>query len=140
MKNSVARHALIGGSLICGYHAIIDYMRHHEEANPRTAFFDHLTATTIMGTVTGAFFVGRPYHLFLCTFFSAVLVAPTVWWFKKAATFGANRQAPNIFYMNDCTDEEIERYRHQDMIEELAEEMRISNGYGYATRKDPGFF
>ena len=130
----------MGGVAFCAYKGIIDYMRHHEEADPRPAFIDHVVSTTLVSTGISMFYATRPWHVFCTGFFSSVLVAPFTWWFIRKATIGSERQAPNIFYTNDCTKEEIERYRHQDMIEEAASRMKLEHGYGYVKRGDQAFF
>lgn len=122
-----------------GYHAVIDYMRHHEEADPRPMFIDHTIATTVTATAISAFYATRPWTVFCTAFFSVALVAPFSWWFMRHARMGNNRMAPNIFYQNDCTEEEIERYRHQDMIEEAAARMKLEHGYGYHKKGDQAF-
>ena len=130
----------MGGAVVCAYHGIIDYMRHHEEADPRPAFIDHTVSTTLVSAGVSLFYATRPWHVFCSGFFGAVLLAPTTWWFSRKAVIGTERMAPNIFYTNDCTEEEIERYRHQDMIEDAAAKMKLEQGYGYAKRGDPAFF
>jgi len=63
-------------------------------------------------------------------------VAPTLWWMKKHAVNNPIKN-PNIFYENTCTPEEIERFRHQDMIEQTAYLMKSTPGYGYHMMSDP---
>ena len=135
-------YALMGGAVVMGYQIIIDYMRHHEEANPRPAYMDHTFSTTVVTTAAAAFYVTRPIHLFNTMLFSTVLLAPISWWFLKFGVrgLGQDRSPPNIFYQNDCTEEEIERFRQQDALEEAAANMKTMTGYGYAQRSDPAFF
>ena len=130
LKNVLGRYALYGAALFVSYDIIIDQMRHHDEANSRPAFFDHLAATTLIGTGIGAFSFSHPFYVFCSGFFSLALIGPSTWWFKKTAVQNTVKPA-NIFYENDCTPEEIERFRHQDHIEEMAQRMMATPGYGY---------
>jgi hypothetical protein len=135
-KNVLGRYALFGASLFVGYDFIFDSLRHHDEANSRPVFFDHMIATTILGTALGAFTFSHPFHIFCAGFFSMSLVSPSIWWFKKAAVLNPVRPS-NIFYENGCTPEEVERFRHQDEIEEMAQRMLATPGYGYHNLTDP---
>ena len=139
MKATTARYALMGGSIICVYKLIIDIMRHHRESDPYPAFVDHMISLTITSSAIAAFYATRPLHVGLTAFFSCVLVSPFSWYFMKTATIGTNRMNPNIFYQNDCTEEEIERYRHQDQIEEAACQMKLEQGYGLVSRSEQSF-
>ena len=65
------------------YKLIHDFLRHHDEANARPMFFDHMIATTIIGTGLGTFYTKSPAGLFCSAFFSVVLVSPTLWWLKN---------------------------------------------------------
>ena len=122
-RQVLGRYALGGAALAVSYQVIIEWgLRHHDEANRRPAYLDHTLATTLIGGVTGMLIFKHPLHIFSSFFFSAVLVAPTLWWFANASRMNPTR-APNIFYENTCTKEEIERYRHQDMIENLGQTM-----------------
>jgi len=87
-KNSMGKYMALGGTAMVSYHGLKWYMRHHDEANPRNAWFDHLYATVIMGTVGSAFVVKRPLPIFLSGFFSGVLVAPITWWISLQARNG----------------------------------------------------
>lgn len=130
----------MGGAIFCGYNFVIDYMRHHEEANPRPAYMDHMLATTVVSSSVAAFYITRPIHLFNTMVFSMILIAPVTWYFYKFATIGTPHRHPNIFYQNDCTEEEIERFKQQDALEEAAANMKLLPGYGYTTRGDPAAF
>jgi len=89
-----------------------------------------------MGTLGGAMYTHHPFHVFCASFFSFMMLAPTLWWFSKAARQGQVRSA-NIFYENSCTPEEVERFRHQDMVENLGYTMVTQQGYGYFKQADP---
>ena len=136
LKNVLGRYALLGASVFVGYDLVFFTLRHHDEANARPVFMDHVAATTVIGTGLGALALSSPFHLFCATFFSAVLVAPSTWWVKKHAVINPVRPS-NIFYENDCTPEEVERFRHQDQIEEMAQRMLTTPGYGYHSLTDP---
>ena len=83
VKNTGTRYAFMGGVVFCAYRGIIDYMRHHEEADPRPAFVDHVISTTLVSTGVSLFYATRPWQVFCTAFFSTVLVAPFMWWLKK---------------------------------------------------------
>jgi hypothetical protein len=140
LKNTSMRFGMIGGTALMSYRILIDYFRHHEEANPRPMFLDHTAAMTTIVTVSTAFVANRPYTVFVAFMLSTFLISPFSWWFMRSATMGKNRMPSNVIYQDDTTNEEIERYRHQDMIEEAAMTMQLKQGYGYVKRGDPGFF
>jgi len=111
MQNVLGKYALMGGSLFLSYQMIHDFLRHHDEANGRPMFFDHMIATTTIGTVLGGFYMKSPVGVFCSMFFSMVLVSPTMWWFKNKCKLNHVRPA-NIFYENGTTAEEVERFRN----------------------------
>ena len=111
MQNVLGKYALMGGSLFLSYQMIHDFLRHHDEANGRPMFFDHMIATTTIGTVLGGFYLKSPVGVFCSMFFSIVLVSPTMWWFKNKCKLNHVRPA-NIFYENGTTAEEVERFRN----------------------------
>ena len=100
----------MGAGLVVSYHVICDYLRHHDEANSRPRFMDHMIATTTIGTFIGAMKLGSPFHVACASFFSFALIGPTSWWLKLNFRINPVR-SPNIFYTNDCTPEEVERFR-----------------------------
>lgn len=110
-KSVLGKYAFMGASLTLSYQLINDFLRHHDESNSRPKFFDHMIATTLIGTGIGALTFSHPLHVFCSGFFSMMMVTPLSWWFKNAARLNPNRPS-NIFYENDCTKEEIERFRH----------------------------
>ena len=140
LRNTTFRYFLAGGVALSGYHYLMWYMRHHDEANPRPMIIDHTIATVAMTTGASLFLAPRPWWVGMTALFSTVMVAPFSWWLMRKATMGSGRRAPNIFYQNDVTEEEIERYRHQDAIEEAASRMKLEHGYGYVKRGDQAFF
>ena len=111
-KNVLGKYAFMGAGLTLSYQLINDFLRHHDEANSRPVFFDHMIATTLIGTGTGALIFSSPFHVFCSGFFSMMLVAPFSFWVKNHKL--APTRSANIFYENDCSAEEIERFRHQD--------------------------
>ena len=74
-------------------------------------FFDHMIATTTIGTALGAFTFNTPFAIFCSAFFSMSMVSPALWWFKNVGKMGPVRPA-NIFYENGTTPEEVERFRN----------------------------
>lgn len=101
-------------------------------------FFDHAIATTIILSTFGAFYGGMPRYIFTGAFVSLLLVSPMSWWLYKHGKFNSVNKQVNIFYENDLTREDIDRIRHIDMIESLADKMRGQPGYGYHI-KDPRY-
>ena len=81
LTSVLGRYAALGGTVTLSYQLVFDYLRHHDEANARPIFFDHLYATTFIGTAAGLLKFNTPGNVFACSFFSAVLVAPSLWWF-----------------------------------------------------------
>ena len=81
MKNVLAKYAFMGIALTLSYQWIGDFLRHHDEANSRPMFFDHMIATTMVGTGVGALLFRHPFHVFTSGFFSMMLVTPVSWWF-----------------------------------------------------------
>ena len=110
-RSVMGKYALMGAGLTLSYTLIHDFLRHGDEANARPRFFDHMIATTLIGTGIGACVLNHPFHVFCSGFFSMMMVTPMTWWFYTQGTLNPDRPA-NIFYENDCTKEDIERYRH----------------------------
>lgn len=135
-KSVLGKYAFMGASLTLSYQLINDFLRHHDETNSRPQFFDHMIATTLIGTGVGALVFNSPLSVFCSGFFSIMMVTPVTWWFKTSARLNPKR-ASNIFYENDCSKEEIERFRHQDVIENMGMQMLATPGYGYHSQADP---
>merc|ERR1711988_143049 len=47
-KNTMGRYAIMGGTIVCGYNAILQYLRHHAEANPRPMYYDHMMLQQVL--------------------------------------------------------------------------------------------
>ena len=137
MRETSPTHALFGGSVMLSYQLIREWLVHHDHTNLRPKFIDHLIATTIVGGIAFMLFNnGGLRNLASGCIFSFCTVAPMTWWLKMN---GARPQAhldrsPNVFYLNDTTPEEIERIRHQDMVESLAYQMNSQPGFGLVGR------
>ena len=115
---------------------MVHYFRHHDEVNGRPRFYDHMAAMFVLTTATSAYFCNHPYQIIGGMIFSVLLVSPITWWFKGQAVFNQGR-SPNIFYENSCTEEEIERYKQQDIVENLGFTMMTQKGFGYVHLPDP---
>jgi len=72
---------------------------------------DHLIATTAIGFGVGCLYAAHPWGVFCSTFFSAMVVAPGTWWSLKLCGGLNKMQHGNIFYENNVTKEEVERFR-----------------------------
>ena len=59
------------------------------------------------------------------------MIAPMTWWVKLNAKLNATNRPDNIFYENDCSGVDVESFRHQDHIEQMAHLMTATPGYGY---------
>jgi len=111
LKNVSFRPAMMGAAALSTYTFIHWYIRHHDEANTRPAFFDHVLATSALGFLGGCLYATHPWMVFTSTFFSAMIVAPGTWWGLKLGG-GLNKMTHgNIFYENSVTKEEVERFR-----------------------------
>jgi len=74
--------------------------------------FDHIIATSLIGFAGGCMYASHPWGVFCSTFFSAMVLAPGTWFtFKLNGGLNKNNQHGNIFYENDVTKEEVERFR-----------------------------
>ena len=128
---------MIGGSMTLSYQLIFDFLRHHEETNiDRPLYFDHMLATTIIGAFTGGIWAGLPKYWFTGGFLGGFLIAPMTWWLYKQGSINALHRPHNIFYESTVSQEEVDRFRQLDAIEELGATMKAQPGYGYFT-KDP---
>lgn len=111
MKNVLFKYAAIGAGIVTGYTMITDYLRYHDEANARPRYFDHMIATTLLTSVAGGFAFRHPWYILFSAFFSVMVITPTTWWFVRVSKLNKTRN-PNIFYQNDVTAEEVERFRN----------------------------
>jgi hypothetical protein len=119
-----------------GYHLVLYFLRHHDETNLRPKFLDHTLAMTLVGAVGAAVaFGGSPKHIGTGALFFAATLAPMTYWLSmQGMKPGSMYRHPKIFYTDDATPEEIERFRNQDVTDMLAHEMHARPGYGYFTR------
>lgn len=109
----------MGGALVTSYAMIRDYLRHHDEANGRPMFVDHMFTTTLLTTGISLFYASHPYSVIGTFFSSIVFLSPFTWWMMLRPEMDSNTTVNNVFYENNCTKEEIERYQMQDQIENL---------------------
>lgn len=131
MKATAPTHMMAGGAVFLGYQLVFDTLRHHDETNLRPMFLDHCFALGLIGAATGAINGGLPRHIIGGALLGGWMVAPMLWWFKLNGKFGSTNRPANIFYEDDATSEEIERFRHQDQVEILAHQMNALPGYGF---------
>ena len=124
------RHACIGGAMMVSYFGIQELLRHHKESVPRSRFMDHTIAFTLISTGVGAYNCATPWGVF-CWGFMGLTVGAPLTWYLKVRTGANSMRASNIFYENSCSAEEVERFRHQDEIENLGMQFSKQPGYGY---------
>ena len=111
LKYATFYPAMIGAATLSTYTFIHWYLHHHDEANSRPAFVDHAIATTAIGFLGGVLVANHPWGVFCSTFFSAAVLAPGTWWALNL-NGGINRlKHGNIFYENNVTKAEVERFR-----------------------------
>jgi len=77
---------------------------------------------------------GQPWHFAAGAVFGFVSIGPTLWWLKLNSGLDPHNRPATVFYENDATPEEIERFQQQDQIESLAWHMRGKPGFGYVQR------
>ena len=128
--------AAAGAFLFMSYDMMLHYFRHHDEAPNRPRIVDHTLAVVILSTLGGAYFTRHPGALFASSFLGLMFAAPMSWYLANYAKPGSNFKYANIFYENGCTPEEIERFRHQDMVEDLGQLMIAQPGCGYVPLRD----
>lgn len=131
IRSVCGRYGAIGAAAFVGYQFTFDALRHHDEANSRPEIYDHTLALSLIGMGAAASKASNLLHVPLAGFFTAALIAPISWFlYTRAIRFGS--PAPNIFYENGTTAEEVERFRHQDEIERLGLELLSTPNYGMA--------
>jgi hypothetical protein len=81
-------------------------------------------------------YAGTPMQFITPAVLSFTMIGPFSWWIYKTGKLNPAR-ASNIFYENNTTADEIERFRHQDMIENIGIQMRAEPGFGYHNLADP---
>jgi hypothetical protein len=125
------RHMLLGGSLLTTYQILTDYFKHHDEANMRPFFVDHMIVMMIMGTFTGFMALNSIKGAAVGWMVSTVFLGPATFWMGKVGLGYYDYNKPcNIFYENDTTPEEVERIRMIDEVEKLGHNMSLQPGYG----------
>ena len=99
-------------------------------------FFDHTLAMSLVGGFGGACYAGgSPKHIATGALFFGATLGPIIYWLKlQGMRPGQMNRPTQIHYTDDCTKEEIERFRNQDVTEMLAHEMSARPGYGYFSR------
>ena len=115
-KSVAPRYGMLGGMVTMSYTILTHLMRHHDEGNPRPMIFDHYAATTLVTMGATAYVATHPFHIFVAGFSSLMIICPTSWWAMNQFRLNPMR-SPNIFYENNTTAEEVERFRMQDTIE-----------------------
>eukprot|EP00349_Pseudokeronopsis_sp_Brazil_P006188 CAMPEP_0202960460 /NCGR_PEP_ID=MMETSP1396-20130829/4607_1 /ASSEMBLY_ACC=CAM_ASM_000872 /TAXON_ID= /ORGANISM="Pseudokeronopsis sp., Strain Brazil" /LENGTH=271 /DNA_ID=CAMNT_0049679693 /DNA_START=6 /DNA_END=821 /DNA_ORIENTATION=+ len=123
---------LLGGSFMLTYSLIYEYLRGgHEGYNERPQFFDHTATVTILGALAGLMFGPHPKYFFTGGIAALFIVSPLSFWIQKQGRFQGNNIHANIYYLNGTSKEEVERIRHLDEIESLADDMQARPAYGY---------
>jgi hypothetical protein len=112
---------MYGGSLFLGYSLIFETLRHHDHTNKRPMFIDHQIAMTIIGGVASVGMAGgSPQSMVVGAIFSFFTLGPMLWWLKlNGMSAGQMNKPANVFYTDDCTKEEIERFTHQDQVDQI---------------------
>ena len=107
---------LYGGGAMMSYTVFMDVITHHAETNLRPKVVDHCIALGIGGAVAGALTGNQTLKRSIQgALFFGLTVAPLTWWLKlQGLRPGYNRKSPNIFYQNDVTPEEVERFQKMD--------------------------
>ena len=107
-------HFFLGASVILSYSFIMEMMRHHDETNLRPKFFDHQLAITLICGVGNYLTWGQPWHFAAGAVFGFVTIGPALWWMKLNGGLDPHNRPASVFYENDATPEEIERFQQQD--------------------------
>mgnify|MGYP006889525018 CR=1 FL=1 len=125
-------HALFGGSVVLSYNLVFEFLRHHDEVNLRPMIFDHQLAVTLVGSLASAAIMGgSPKHFATGAIFSFFTIGPILYWMKlQGMRPGAHNRTPGIYYTDECSKDDIERFNHQDQVEQLAYQMGSQPGYG----------
>lgn len=120
LRAATATSTIFGGSVFLAYQVIHDFIQHHNTYPDRPKYLDHITAITIISVVTGLFKGGLPRYGFVGAFLSIFFISPLSWWLFHNGIFRPHVKAPNIFYEEGTTLEEVDRIRHLDAIETTA--------------------
>ena len=128
----ITPYMLIGGSVTLSYQLIFDYLHHHDTTKAdRPVYFDHLKACTIIGAFSLGMYGAMPRFWFTGAFVGGMMIAPMSWWLLKHGRLNGQGRHSNIFYTNDCSQEEVDRIRHLDAIESLGSSLQAKPGFGY---------
>ena len=73
---------------------------------------DHVFALTLIGAFAGSIAIGTLRGSIQGALISGWMLAPMSWWLKLNAKLNATAKPANIFYENDCSADDVERYRH----------------------------
>jgi hypothetical protein len=76
---------------------------------------------TIMGGVSAvAMMGGGPKSFLIGSIFNFFTLGPILWWLKLNGNCAGQMNRPaNVFYTADATKEEIERFTHQDQVDQI---------------------
>jgi hypothetical protein len=75
---------------------------------------------TIIGGVAGVSMAGGPQSALVGAIFSFFTLGPILWWLKLNGNQAGQMHRPsNVFYTDDATKEEIERFTHQDQVDQI---------------------
>merc|ERR1712086_687273 len=118
LRHVLTKPAAIGASVFLGYNYIVDWRRGHKDAHMRPRFYDHTFAMTMIGTIGSAFWATHPMYIFMSGLVTALVLAPSSW-FLYESRLQMGRKNPFIYYENGCTQDDLDRFRHQDEIERL---------------------
>ena len=124
---------LYGGSAMLGYDLIFFLLRHHDEGNNRPRVIDHLIAMSVLGTAGGFLAFNTIQGAFGGFLFVGLNVGLLSWWVMKMGNKPlAMPGAALIYYDDDVTPEEKQRFEMQDHHQILAHNMCRTPGYGLA--------
>jgi len=75
-----APYAVLGGGIALTYQLILDFLNHHETNADKPSWINHLIATSLIGTVSGGVFGGRPKMALVGFMTSTLIVFPMAMW------------------------------------------------------------
>jgi hypothetical protein len=127
---------LLGAGLFTAYDWLRWYFVHHQEGAGRPGFYDHMAASFILQTIGAFYYLSHPMPIIAAMVFSITIWSPTSWWLRSIMSLNQGKRHSNIFYENDVTPDEVERFRNQDHIESLAWMMQTDQGAGYTQWTD----
>jgi len=97
----------LGATIFLSYEILIHFFK--SDPRLRMKFYDHAKTVWLMGTVGGFFFLSKPAHIITASFMSLAFIAPTSWYLSHILK-DEFLPSPNIFYENNVTKQEIERF------------------------------